>query len=80
MKSSGNSVDRRYCTFVSSANRESLQTTMKVQGLSSTTRTKKAQQVLTHLTDKSTSLIRIDANHRKTGIEISDLHGQKLRT
>jgi hypothetical protein len=79
MKSLKNSVEWRYCTPVSWANRENQQARTKVQGHPSTARVKKAHQVLTHLTDKFTVSTRTDVDHRKIGREISDLRGQKAR-
>jgi hypothetical protein len=80
MQNSRNLAERRYCTFVSWANRENLQLRMKVQGHSSTARAKKAIQALTHLTDKFIVSIRMGADHQKIGRKISDFRDQKVRT
>jgi hypothetical protein len=52
---------------------------MKAQGHSSTAKAKKAQQVLTRLTDKFTASTRMSVDHQKIGRKTLGLCGQKVR-
>jgi hypothetical protein len=79
MMSSANSAERRYYISISWASRENLQTRMKAQGHSSTTKVKKAQQVSTCLTNKITPSTRTGEGHQKIGRKTLGHRGQKAR-
>jgi hypothetical protein len=75
MMSFANSAEWRYYTFVSWASRENPQTGVKAQDHSSTTKSKRAQQVLTCLTCKFTSSTQMGVGHQKIGRKTADLCG-----
>jgi hypothetical protein len=77
--SSANSVEQRYYISISWASKESPQARMKAQGHSSTAKAKKAQQVLTRLTDKFTASTWMGVGHHKIGIKTLGFHDQKAR-
>jgi hypothetical protein len=72
-------ADQRCHTFISWISKGKQQMRMKVQDHSSTSRAKKAQQVLTWPTNKSTSLTLMEADLWRIGKKTLDLHGRKVR-